>query len=1061
MANVSKPSPFCETQRDFDITCTVETHNFPCGIAPFAGAETGAGGRLRDGESTGQGSLVLAGIAGYAVGNLHIPGYELPWETKEFSYPANMAQPLQILVDSSNGASDYGNKFGEPLICGWTRSFGHRMPESGERFEWVKPIMLSGGLGQMDHAHKEKQEPKAGQLIVKIGGPAYRIGVGGGAASSMAAGDNAAELDFNAVQRGDAEMLQKVNRVVRACVELGAENPILSIHDQGAGGSGNVLKEIAEPAGAEIDLRKMIVGDPSMSVLELWIAEYQENNVLLINPEHADLFDKICKRERAPYAIVGRVTGDGRVVVKDSRDNSVPVDLPLDKVLGSMPQKTFKSNRVITPARDLALPTGLTVEAALSMGVLKLVSVGSKRFLTNKVDRSVTGLIAQQQCVGPLHTPLANFAAFAQSPLGVSGAATAIGEQPLKGISGDAAACQAMARLAVAESLTNLVWIKIPSLDSVKASGNWMWAAKLAGEGAKMYDVAKALSDVMVDLGIAIDGGKDSLSMAARVPLAEGKSETAKSPGQLVITAYAPVLDVRVKVTPDFKTRGDGALLFVDLGAGPAVLGGSALSQVIGQIGAGPSPDVDTAKLKAAFTATQRLLAGGLLTAGHDRSDGGLIVTVLEMAFAGRTGFTMNLDAAREEMLPLLFGEAPGLVYEVRRSDLSAVLRLLEAEGVQAIEIGSTRADMRAIVNVGGECVLDNDVAALQDIWEATSFQLERLQCNIPQVEEEEAGLKHRRTPPFELSFQPEPTADAILQATAKHRVAIVRQEGSNGDREMAASFYLAGFEVWDVHMSDLLEGRTSLDNFRGAAFVGGFSYADCMDSAKGWAGSVLFSPSLAAQFRTFRDRFDTFSIGICNGCQLLALLGWVPGAGTGDSCNGDAALPLEQQPRFVHNASGRFESRFVTVSIEHSAASKVWLKGMEGSRLGVWVAHGEGRCHFPNPKVFERVKEQQLVPMRYVDDDGKPTQQYPCNPNGSPEGIVGLCNTDGRHLAIMPHPERVTVWPWQWPYAPQSWYEGASRLRASPWLRLFQNARAWCDALDADPSPKRARLGC
>jgi len=710
-----------------------------------------------------------------------------------------------------------------------------------------------------------------------------------------------------------------------------------------------------------------------------------------------------------------------------------------------MPQKVFPMKRLATPTRSLALPESLTVTAALTSGVLRLVSVGSKRFLTNKVDRSVTGLVAQQQCVGPLHTPLANFAAFAQSPMSFTGAATAIGEQPLKGINGDAVSCKAMARLAVAEALTNLMWIKISSLDSVKASGNWMWAAKLEGEGPKMYDAAQALSDVCIELGIAIDGGKDSLSMAARVPKADGGGETAKSPGQLVMTAYAPVPDVRLKVTPDLKSRGDSVILFVDLGVGAATLGGSSLAQVIGEMDAGNPPDVDVPGLKAAFAATQRLLAGGLLLAGHDRSDGGLLVTALEMAFSGRVGLNLKLErpagGSSQDLFALLFGEAPGLMYEVRRADLDAVWRLFESEGVQAVEIGATRADMKVLVNVGTECVLDSDVTTLHDIWEATSFQLERLQCSLPCVEEEEAGMKHRKSPPWTLTFAPEPTADAILLKSDKPRVAIVRQEGSNGDREMAASFHAAGFEAWDVHMTDLLEGRITLDAFRGAAFVGGFSYADTLDSAKGWAGSVLFSPAVAAQFRSFRDRQDTFSLGVCNGCQFLALLGWVPGS------EGSDALPQVQQPRFVHNKSGRFESRFVTVGIEKSAASKVWLRGMEGTKLGVWVAHGEGRCHFPDPAVHERVKRDELVPMRYLDDDGKQTQRYPENPNGSPDGIVGLCSRDGRHLAMMPHPERVTVWPWQWPYTPQAWTEGASRLKASPWLRMFQNARAWCDA--------------
>eukprot|EP00448_Togula_jolla_P003612 CAMPEP_0170614120 /NCGR_PEP_ID=MMETSP0224-20130122/24630_1 /TAXON_ID=285029 /ORGANISM="Togula jolla, Strain CCCM 725" /LENGTH=1283 /DNA_ID=CAMNT_0010939755 /DNA_START=66 /DNA_END=3917 /DNA_ORIENTATION=+ len=998
------PAAYVETERDYDLTLTVETHNFPCGIAPFPGAETGAGGRMRDGESTGQGSLIVGGIAGYAVGNLQIPGYDLPWEPKDAVYPPNMAPPLQVLIDSSNGASDYGNKFGEPLICGWTRTFGHRM-ESGERFEWIKPIMLSGGIGQMDHGHLKKQEPEKGQLVVKIGGPAYRIGVGGGAASSMVAGDNAAELDFNAVQRGDAEMLQKVDRVVRGCVELGDRNPILSIHDQGAGGSGNVLKEIAEPAGCEIDIRKMVVGDPSMSMLELWTAEFQENDALLLNAKDEELFASLCQRERAPYAVMGKVTGDGKIVVKDTRDGRVPVDLPLDKVLGKMPQKVFPMERVVVkPPSPLKLPPGLAVESLLSMGVLRLVSVCSKRFLTNKVDRSVTGLIAQQQCVGPLHTPLANFAAVAQSPLTVTGGATAIGEQPLKGLSGDPASCHAMGRLAVAEALTNLVWIKISSLDSIKASGNWMWPAKLKGEGPKMYDIAEALSDMMVELGIAIDGGKDSLSMAARVD-----SETVKSPGQMVITAYAPVPDVRVKVTPDLKTSGDGVLLFVDLGKGPDCLGGSALAQVLSMVGNGAVPDVNVAALKAAFLATQRLLEAGLLLAGHDRSDGGLLTCVLEMAFAGLSGVTLKLEA-KEGVDPIaqLFGEAPGLVYEVRKADLPKVQSIFKEEGVVATEIGETRSDRQAVVTVGEDCVLDSSVVSLHAKWEATSFQLERLQCAVPCVEQEEAGFPARKVPPYNLSFVPEPTPTAALSSSRKQRVAIIRQEGSNGDREMAAAFHMAGFEAWDVHMTDLLDSRISLDKFSGATFVGGFSYADTMDSAKGWAASVLFNPSVCAQFKAFRDRPDTFSLGVCNGCQLMALLGWVPG--------GDGGEPLPDT-------------------------------GMEGTRLGVWVAHGEGRCHFPDEEVHNRVKKDGLIPMRYVDDEGEPTEVYPFNPNGSPGGVVGLCSADGRHLALMPHPERLTVWPWQWPYTPQEWTQGATELKASPWLKLFQNARAWQEA--------------
>jgi len=580
-----------------------------------------------------------------------------------------------------------------------------------------------------------------------------------------------------------------------------------------------------------------------------------------------------------------------------------------------------------------------------------------------------------------------------------------------------------------------------------------------------MYDCAEAISTIMVELGISIDGGKDSLSMAARVPTkgnGQGvvtpqgsNSETVKSPGEMVITVYAPVPDVRIKVTPDLKTAGDGVLIFVDLRDGAPTLGGSALAQMLGKISCGTPPDVNIAALRKSFNATQRLVDGGLLTAGHDRSDGGLLVTLLEMAFAGNRGISVTLPEAsdNESMMCQLFSEAPGLVYEVRSGDLSAVQRVLLSEGVQFQEIGRTRSDRKVQVMMGSQEILNADVAALRDVWEATSFRLEREQTAISCVEQEEKGLKHRRDPPFWLTYHPAPTADAVLMASNKPKVAIIRQEGSNGDREMLTSFHLAGFEAWDVHMSDLQNSKITLSQFRGVAFVGGFSFMDVMDSAKGWAGCVHFNAQLKEQFQKFKARTDTFSLGVCNGCQLMALLGWVPGADDG------TALPTPKQPRFVHNRSGRFESRFSTVRIEPSAATQIWLRGMEGSRLGVWVAHGEGRAHFPEVQVQDAVRRGGQIPMRYVDDDGEATESYPFNPNGSPEGIVGLCSADGRHLAMMPHPERLTAAMWQWPWAPKEWIEGSGQLTASPWLTMFQNARSWCDdtgSKEASPAKRQ-----
>ena len=1022
-----EPSALIAADLDHHVIFTAETHNFPSGVAPFPGAETGSGGRIRDVHAAGRGSHYVAGTAAYCVGNLRIPGYVLPWEESSFRYPGNLASPLEIEIEASDGASDYGNKFGEPLIQGYTRSFGMRLP-GGERREWIKPIMFSGGIGQIDARHTEKGEPEPEMLVVKLGGPAYRIGMGGGAASSMVQGENVAELDFNAVQRGDAEMEQKVHRVIRACVELGAGNPIVSIHDQGAGGNCNVLKEIVSPAGASVAIRDVLVGDETLSVLEIWGAEYQENDALLLRPEHAGLFKELCAREKVPFAYVGRVTGDGRIVVHDSTDDSTPVNLDLDDVLGAMPQKRFEFERIVPVLAPLALPDELTVRDALDR-VLRLLSVGSKRFLTTKVDRSVTGLIAQQQCVGPLQLTVADVAVIAQSHLATTGAATAIGEQPIKGL----VDMGAMARMSVGEALTNLVWAEVSALEDVRCSGNWMWAAKLPGEGAALYDAAVAMRDIMLELGIAVDGGKDSISMAARAPDGTGADETVKAPGSLVISAYVTCPDITKTVTPDLKLPGRGRLLYVDLGGGRHRMGGSALAQVFGQVG-DVSPDVeDAGLLKRAFGAVQELVAEGRVTAGHDRSEGGLVTTLLEMAFAGNCGIEVDLGAAASDAIELLFSEELGLALEITPANEAYVLDVFQQADVPCAAIGTTAADSSVLIRVGGEEVLGGDVRDLRDLWEATSFELDRLQADPELVEEERAGLRERTGPRFTVPYAPEPTAPAILESATRPRVAILREEGSNGDREMTSAFYAAGFEPWDIVMSDLLTDRASLEGFRGLVAVGGFSYADVLDSAKGWAGVIRFNDGLRRQFEAFRDRPDTFSLGVCNGCQLLALLGWLPWHG----------IPDVKQPRFIQNASGRFESRFAAVQIQESPA--MMLRGMAGATLGIWVAHGEGRALFPDEAVLERVESEGLAPVRFVDDENCITEAYPFNPNGSPQGIAGLCSPNGRHLVMMPHPER-TFLTWQWGWMPEEWKR---TMAASPWLRMFQNAREWCEGSD------------
>jgi phosphoribosylformylglycinamidine synthase len=1023
-----KPSAFREAKRKYHIIFTAETHNFPSGVAPFPGAETGTGGRIRDVQATGTGGLVVAGTAAYCVGNLRIPGHDLPWEDPSSIYPNNLASPLQIEVEASNGASDYGNKFGEPVIQGFTRSFGLRLP-GGERREWIKPIMFSGGIGQMDSRHTKKSEPEKGMLVVKVGGPAYRIGMGGGAASSMIQGENIAELDFNAVQRGDAEMEQKMNRVIRVCVELGEKNPIVSIHDQGAGGNCNVVKEIVHPAGARIEIRKIQLGDETLSVLEIWGAEYQEQNALLLRPEHAPLFEDLCRREKVPVAFIGQVTGDGFIVLHDESDGSTPVDLELSKVLGDMPQKTFRLDRKQDALKPLDLPEGLTVRKALDR-VLRLLSVGSKRFLTNKVDRSVTGLIARQQCVGPLQLTVSDVAVLAQSHFGTTGAACSIGEQPIKELIDPAA----MARMSVAEALTNIVWAEVSALEDIRCSGNWMWAPKLPGEGSRLYDAAVAMRDIMIKLGIAIDGGKDSLSMAAKVTKPDGESETVKSPGTLVISAYVTCPDITRTVTPDLKAPEKGKLLFIDLADGRNRLGGSALAQVFGQVG-NESPDIDDPDLlKRAFNAVQELVREGLLLAGHDRSDGGLITTLLEMAFAGNCGIDVNLPSEAtqgKDALFALFAEEAGLVMEYLPEHEPSIASVLSKAGVPFLVLGKTTGNKRIKVSISWKNVLDEDMRVLRDIWEETSHHLDLLQRNPGNIRDERKNSYDRKGPSFVIPFSPGPTEPSLLKRSDKPRVAVVREEGSNGDREMVAAFYLAGFEPWDVVMTDLLEGRVTLDRFRGVAFVGGFSYADVLDSAKGWAASIRFNEKIWEQFERFYHRPDTFSLGVCNGCQLMALLGWVPWRGIAD----------ELQPRFIHNKSGRFESRFSTIKILKSPA--VMLKGMENSVLGIWVAHGEGQAYFPDKSIYQEA-EFGLAPLRYVDDEGRATEAYPYNPNGSPAGIAGLCSPDGRHLAVMPHPER-TVLTWQWGWLPEHLKKS---LAASPWLRMFQNAREWCESV-------------
>ncbi len=1011
-------SAFSVHRRLMRITFTGETHNHPTFVSPFQGATTGSGGRIRDTMAVVRGATNRsAGTAGYCVGNLHIPGYIIPGEQVDGERSRRYASPLAILIEGSNGVSDYGNKIGEPLIGGFCRSFDQNISD-GTRHGFVKPVLFSGGLGRILDNSTEKHPPEAGMLIVAIGGPAYRIGVGGGAASSMEGGIQGTDLDLKSVQRGDAEMENRVNRVISACVEMGDFNPIESIHDQGAGGPSNVLIELMDPAGGVVDIRKIVVGDPTMSVLELWVAEYQERYTLLITHANLEVFRVICGRESVNCEVLGTITGNEKVVVWDSKDSTTPVNLPLKNIIGSLPQKSFYLTRVPCVRTPLVFPEGLTVADALE-AVFKLPSVGSKGFLVRKVDRSVTGLVARQQCCGPMHVPVADAGVTADSFFGLSGAATSIGEQPIKMLVDPAAG----ARMAVAEMLTNIAGVRITALSDIKCHANWMWAAKLEGEGARLYDAAVAMRDIMLVLEIAITGGKDSLSMSARVG-----DETVKSPGQLVISGYAPVPDITKVVTPDLK--GDGFIGLIDLGWGRDRMGGSALAQAFGQIG-DESLDIDDPRiLKRAFEAVQELVAEGLITSYHDRSDGGLITTIAEMCMAGNRGAHIYLpDSA--DVIRVLFNEEAGMVFECPRACWARVAEVCVRHGVIVQRIGSTIDDASHlyIAAYDGTMVMYHHVTKLREWWESTSDRLEMKQSNPLTVQAEVESYADTRKPiPYHLAYPPKDPR--IVASLCRPKIAIVREEGINGDREMAAAAYIAGFDPVDVTMSDLKsENVSSLDSFRGVIFPGGFSYADVFGSAKGWAGAILFNSRVRKKFDDFYERSDTFSLGVCNGFQLMTLLGWLPGRHIAETA----------QPRLVHNTSGRFESRWTGVKILPSPS--IFFRGMEGSVLGAWSAHGEGKLLCPDPQVLEDIRTQQLVPLAYVDPDGNQTSAYPYNPNGSPEGWTALCSPDGHHTGMMPHGIDRGFLKWQWPYWPPQWKE----IEISPWLHMFVNARDWC----------------
>lgn len=1018
-----KPSPFTECRVIYNITFTAESHNHPTRKSPWPGAATCTGGRERDIWAVGRGGRMVAGTLGYNVGNLLLDNWRIPGENRRFRYNPNEPTPRRILIEASNAASNYGNEAGEGVIgASFMRSFGLTTPD-GERREWNKPVMFGGGIGAIEQAHSIKASPRKGMLILQAGGLAYPVGLSGAGASSMVSGINTRELDLSSVQRGDAECGQKTYRFIRACMEWRKRNgrrrnKIKVIHDQGGAGAASALTEAVAPLGGRVEVWNFTLGDQSMSVLAIYCAEYQERVVILIEPEDLRDLQRIAKRERVNLEVLGKVTGDGRMVLHDAKTNTNPVDLPLRPILTHAPRKVFISESRVRKLRPFTIPRDSFRNHFRR--VCKRTEVGSKKFLTDKVDRSVTGLIAQQQCCGVMQLPVADFGVVAMSHFALSGAALSLGEQPIKMMVNT----EAGSRMAGAEMLTNMAGAVIRGLPRLECRENWMWAGKLKYEAPELRKAALAMAKFLIRAGIRVGGGKDSLSMADMLD-----GEVIKAPGQLILSGFAPMEDIRLKATPDIKRPGESCLGFIDLGGGKRRLGGSSIFQSFAELG-NECPDVDDSRLLIrAFEWIQWMVGSGQFLSVHDVSDGGLITTIAEMLMAANCGAQITTSSRRHAASPYFLAEELGWVVEYPRSEAASLEERIRKGGIPFTRIGVTTDEPAVLIKHAGEVVLDEWTPTLRGWWEATSSHIDEYQTARECVLSERRTFQSRKRPVYKLTFTPEPTPIHYRFGKNQPKVAVIREEGSNGDREMTSAFKLAGFEVWDVTMTDLLEGRVSLKQFRGIAFVGGFSYADVFDSAKGWAATIRFNRKLRRMFKAFFKRDDTFSLGICNGCQLMALLGVVPWEG----------LSGRRQPRFVHNTSGKFESRWSRVKVEPS--SSIFFTGMEGSILGVPVAHGEGRFYAPDKDVLRKIREKDLIPLTYVDPEGNTTEQYPYCPSGSTDGIAALSSLNRRHLAVMPHEER-SFQLWQWHYTPRGW----ELLKASPWLKMFLNVREWCE---------------
>ncbi len=1009
----------------------VETHNHPTAISPFPGASTGAGGEIRDEGATGRGSRPKAGLTGFSVSNLLLPDALEPWEQPAFGKPEHIASPLQIMIDGPLGGAAFNNEFGRPNLGGYFRVYEQSV--DGQRRGYHKPIMIAGGIGSINAGQTAKLPFAAGTLLIQLGGPGMRIGMGGGAASSMAAGANTADLDFDSVQRGNPEIQRRAHEVITQCTSLGDANPIVAIHDVGAGGLSNAFPELVHGAdrGARFDLRQVPLEETGLAPREIWCNESQERYVLAIRPDALPAFEQLCQRERCPFAVVGVATAEPNLILEDGPDGERAIDMPMEVLLGKPPRMRRSVRRSTWQSLpfDASLLRGTDGKFDAPLAVLRHPTVASKRFLITIGDRTVGGLSSRDPLVGPWQVPVADCAITLADYAGFRGEAMSMGERtPLAAVNAPASG-----RMAVGEAITNLLAAPI-ELPRVKLSCNWMAACGEPGEDAALYDTVRAVGlELCPALGISVPVGKDSLSMRTRWT-DSGQPRQVTAPVSLIVSAFATLADVRPALTPALQP-GPTSLLLVDLGFGKNRLGGSILAQVTGQFGGEPPDLDDPARLKGLVDAVNSLRQQGLLLAYHDRSDGGLWSCLCEMAFAGNCGLAVELDAAlanakNPDAVPapqrVLFAEELGVVLQVTDASVPRTLETLRQFGLAEHSHIIARPNPSPTIEVRahGAVVLHHEVRALHQEWDQVSWRIARLRDNPASADSEHAAKGDPHDPGLHvhLTFPApkEPAGPAAKRNAARPRVAILREQGVNSHLEMAYAMAQAGFEPFDVHMTDLQSGRARLDSFRGFVACGGFTYGDTLGAGEGWARSILFNPDLLAQFTAFFARPDTFALGVCNGCQMLAALASIiPGA--------------DAWPKFTRNKSEQFEARLSLVEVLESPS--IFFRGMAGSRLPIAVSHGEGFADFSQRGDPARVQRA----LRFVDHHGRPTEVYPFNPNGSPDGLTSVTTADGRFTALMPHPERV------FRNILMSWTSG-DRSAASPWMQMFHNARAWAE---------------